>query len=170
MQAVFHFYTIFMFMIKLLNILMEAEGKINFTNWVMPTNDILKREFKVEHELKGLHLFDDENSFINAVKGGKIITVTDSIDRTIQRRSRTSDFDSLFRLIRGYRSYPEFRNKETLMAIYDGFKEGKPMEYPIVLELPDGKLSVFSGNTRMDIAFQLGIEPKVIVAKVENND
>lgn len=149
---------------------MESEGNINFTNWVMPSNDILKREFKVEHELKRLSYFDSEESFIKAIKDGKIITVTNGIDRTIQRRSRTSDFDSLFRLIRGYRSYPEFRNKETLMAIYDGFKEGKPMEYPIVLELPDGKLSVFSGNTRMDIAFQLGIEPKVIIAKVEKND
>lgn len=149
---------------------MEVEGKINFTNWVMPTNDVLKREFKVEHELKRLRYFNSEADFITAVKGGKIIKVTDSIDRTIQRRSRTPDFDSLFRLIRGYRSFPEFRNRETLTAIYDGFKEGKPMEYPIVLELPDGKLSIFSGNTRMDIAFQLGIEPKVIVAKVNKND
>lgn len=149
---------------------MEAEAKINFNNWVMPSNDILKREFKVEHELKRLRYFDDEEAFIDAVKQGKIITVNDSLDKRIHRRSRTADFDSLFRLIRGYRSFPEFRNKETLMAIYDGFKGGKPMEYPIVLELPDGELSIFSGNTRMDIAFQLGIEPKVIVAKVNKND
>ena len=157
-------------MIRLIGLLQEIDSKINFTNWVMPSNDVLKREYKVEHTLKGSNYFPSEKDFIDAVKGGKVTAITNAIDRTIQRRSRTSDFDSLFRLIRGYRSYPEFRNKETLMAIYDGFKAGKPMEYPIVLELPDGKLSVFSGNTRMDIAFQLGIEPKVIIVKVKNND
>lgn len=40
---------------------MEVEGKINFTNWVMPTNDVLKREFKVEHELRALRYFNSES-------------------------------------------------------------------------------------------------------------
>jgi hypothetical protein len=40
------------------------------------------------------------------------------------------------------------------------------MEYPIVFNLPGGKLMIFSGNTRMDVAFQLGIEPKVILVDI----
>ena len=88
-------------MIRLFDLLQEIEGKINFTNWVVPSDDVLKREYKVEHTLKGLHYFTSEKDFIDAVKGGKITTINNAIDRTIQRRSRTSDFDSLFRLIVG---------------------------------------------------------------------
>ena len=39
------------------------------------------------------------------------------------------------------------------------------MDYPIVIEDEDGSKRVFSGNTRMDIAFQLGINPKVLLIK-----
>jgi hypothetical protein len=41
------------------------------------------------------------------------------------------------------------------------------MDYPIVIEDEDGYRRVFSGNTRMDIAFQLGINPKVLLIKGE---
>ena len=36
---------------------------------------------------------------------------------------------------------------------------------PIVVEFPDGSRYVFSGNTRMDVAYQLGIEPLVLVIR-----
>ena len=151
-------------MIRLKELLREVVT--TFSNWKMPTDDILRREFKVEHEMKGLSYFDSPEDFITAVKGGKIITVNDSLDKLIMRRSRTADYKSLLRLIKGYRSYPEFRNEKTLQDLYDGFKDGKPMEYPIVFNLPGGKLMIFSGNTRMDVAFQLGIEPKVILVDI----
>jgi hypothetical protein len=142
------------------------ETVTTFNNWQMPSNDVLRREFKVEHEMKGLSYFDSPEEFIDAVKGGKIITVNDSLDKRISRRSRTADFKSLLRLIKNYRSYPEFRNERTLQDLYDGFKEGRPMELPIIFNLPGGKLMIFSGNTRMDVAFQLGIEPKAILVDI----
>jgi FlaA1/EpsC-like NDP-sugar epimerase len=71
----------------------------------------------------------------------------------------------LLDLIKSYRSYPEYRNEETLKAIYDGFKNNQPMDLPIVIEFKDGYKRIFSGNTRMDIAFQLGINPKVLLIK-----
>lgn len=151
-------------MIRLKDLLRETV--LSFNNWHMPTDDVLRREFKVEHEMKGLNYFDSPQEFIDAVKGGKIITVNNSLDKRIMRRSRTADFNSLLRLIKGYRSYPEFRNEKTLQDLYDGFKEGRPMEYPIVFNLPGGKLMIFSGNTRMDVAFQLGVEPKVILVDI----
>jgi hypothetical protein len=150
--------------IRLKNLLKETVT--TFNNWQMPSNDVLRREFKVEHEMKGLSYFDSPEEFIDAVKDGKIITVNDSLDKRIMRRSRTADFKSLLRLIKNYRSYPEFRNEKTLQELYDGFKEVKPMELPIIFNLPGGKLMIFSGNTRMDVAFQLGIEPKVILVDI----
>jgi hypothetical protein len=41
------------------------------------------------------------------------------------------------------------------------------MDLPIVIEDESGYRRVFSGNTRMDIAFHLGINPKVLIIKGE---
>jgi hypothetical protein len=151
-------------MIKLLDILKEAIG---FSNWVMPSLSNLKQEFKIEQEMKGNEFWEDEEDFLNAVKNGKIVTINSSEDQDIDYRSGTTSYEELLDLIKGYRSYPEFRNEKTLKAIYDGFKENKAMDYPIVIEDENGYRRIFSGNTRMDIAFQLGIEPKVLIIKGE---
>ena len=151
-------------MIKLLDILKEAIG---FSNWVMPSLSNLKQEFKIEQEMKGNEFWEDEEDFLNAVKNGKIITINSSEDQDIDYRSGTTSYEELLDLIKGYRSYPEFRNEKTLKAIYDGFKENKAMDYPIVIEDENGSRRVFSGNTRMDIAFQLGIDPKVLLIRGE---
>jgi hypothetical protein len=39
------------------------------------------------------------------------------------------------------------------------------MDYPIVIEDENGSRRIFSGNTRMDIAFQKNINPKVLLVK-----
>ena len=151
-------------MIKLLDILKEAIG---FSNWVMPSLSQLKQEFKIEQEMKGNEFWGDEEDFLNAVKNGKIVTISSSEDRDIDYRSGTTSYEELLDLIQGYRSYPEFRNEKTLKAIYDGFKNNQAMDYPIVIEDENGSRRVFSGNTRMDIAFQLGIDPKVLLIRGE---
>jgi hypothetical protein len=149
-------------MIKLVNILKEITG---FSNWKIPSLSQLKQEFKIEQKMKGNDFWEDEDNFLNAIKNGKIITVTPSEDQDIDYRSRTESYNELLDLIKSYRSHPEFRNEETLKAIYDGFKNNQPMGYPIVIEDETGSRRVFSGNTRMDIAFQLGINPKVLLIK-----
>ena len=151
-------------MIKLLDILTEMIG---FSNWKMPSISQLKQEFKIEQEMKGNEFWEDEEEFINAVKNGKIITITPSEDQNIDYRSGTESYDELLDLIQSYQSYPEFRNEKTIKAIYDGFKNNQPMDYPIVIENEDRSRRIFSGNTRMDVAFQLGINPKVLLIKGE---
>jgi hypothetical protein len=151
-------------MIKLFEILKEMTG---FSNWRMPSLSKLKQEFKIEQEMKGNEFWKDEEEFMNAIKYGKIITITPSEDQDIDYRSRTESYDELLDLIKSYRSYPEFRNEETLKAIYNGFKNNQPMDYPIVIKDEAGFRRVFSGNTRMDVAFQLGIIPKVLLIKGE---
>jgi len=151
-------------MIKLINLLKEITG---FSNWRMPSLSKLKQEFKIEQEMKGNEFWEDEENFLNAVKNGNIVTITPSEDQDIDYRSGTESYDELLDLIKSYRSYPEFRNEETLKAIYDGFKNNQPMDLPIVIEDDNGYRRVFSGNTRMDIAFQLGINPEVLIIKGE---
>lgn len=154
---------------ELVRLLKEDDYSLNdtvsFDNWIFPTLEQLKLEFKVEHELKGNDFFEDEDDFLEAVADGEIIKINKDEDLKIGYRSRTKTKESLLGLIKGYRSYPEFRNEKTLEAIYDGFKEDKPMTLPIVIEFESGRRRVFSGNTRLDIAFQLGIEPRVLLIK-----
>jgi hypothetical protein len=156
-------------MIKLIDILKEITG---FSNWKIPSLYQLKQEFKIEQEMKGNKFWDNEEEFLNAVKNGKIVTINPNEDRSISYRSGTESYEELLRLIKGYRSYPQFRNEKTLKDIYDGFKNNQPMDYPIVIEDDSQQSSsgntrkrVFSGNTRMDISFQLGINPKVLLIK-----
>lgn len=138
---------------------------INFTNWVKPSLDKLKLEYKVEHELKGKELFDDFEDFQNYINNSRIITITPQIDNQINNRSQTEDFEELHDLISSYSSYPEFRNEDTLKALYQGFEDNKPMDLPIIIK-EDGDMTIFSGNTRMDVAFQLGINPKAILIEL----
>jgi DNA-binding transcriptional regulator YhcF (GntR family) len=149
-------------MIKLIDILKEIT---QFSNWKIPSLSQLKQEFKVEQILKNRHYWNSKEDFLEAVKNGKVVTITPEEDQNIGNRSYTESYDELLDLIKSYRSYPEYRNEKTLKAIYDGFKNNQPMDLPIVIELSNGRKRIFSGNTRMDIAFQLGINPKVLLVK-----
>jgi hypothetical protein len=147
------------------------ESKINFTNWVKPSDKDIALEYKIEYQIKPLKqmsgdAFPTLESFVSAVKRAQIMKVPASIDSKISYRSRTRTKEDLLSLIRNYASYPEFRNEKTIEAIYDGFRENKPMKMPIVLKMPDGDMRIMGGNTRMDIANHLGITPQVILVEV----
>jgi hypothetical protein len=114
-----------------------------------------------------LNYFETPNEFIRAVKKAKKVKITRSVDNEIYGRSQTTSYEELLSLIKNYRSYPKYRNQKTLKAIYDGFKKGRPMDMPIVLKDKHGDMKIFSGNTRMDISFQLGINPTVIILEVD---
>jgi len=152
-------------MIKLIDILREISTQFN--NWKVPSPQQLTAEYRIEHELKGNDFFDSEAEFIDAVRNGEIITVTPQIDASIDYRSGTDSYDELLNLIKSYRSYPKYRNEDTLKDMYDAFKTNKPMDLPIIIQFPSGYKRIFSGNTRMDIAFQLGINPKVLLIKAK---
>ncbi|MGA1049105.1 MAG: hypothetical protein ACO3UU_13940, partial [Minisyncoccia bacterium] len=83
----------------------------------------------------------------------------------IAYRSGTESKEELLDLIKSYRSYPKYRNEKTLENMYNRFETNQSMDMPIVLEFGDGQRRIFAGNTRMDIAFQLGINPKVLLIK-----
>lgn len=151
-------------MIKLKNIL---EGKVTYSAWKKPSTAQLKLEFKVEQQLKGGNYFQSEKSFLDAIKKAKTETITRGMDSQIGYRSGTRSKEELLRLIKSYASYPQYRNEKTLDGLYDAFESNKPMDMPIVLEFKNGQRRVFAGNTRMDVAFQLGINPKVLIVKAD---
>jgi len=135
----------------------------SFSNWVMPSEDKLRLEFRVEQELKRRNFFKDYEDFRQKIEQAEVVEVTPEMDSRIGYRSNTQSKEELIDLISTYASYPEFRNEKTVENIYTGFKNNKPMDYPVVLKFSDGRMRVFSGNTRMDVAFQLGINPKVLL-------
>ena len=97
----------------------EAERKYA-VRWRRPSESVLKREYKVEIELKGQdHLFDSLGDFLDRVRDGEVVSLSKSMDRNISYRSRTSTREQLLGLIRSYRSYPEFRNEKTVGELYD---------------------------------------------------
>lgn len=145
--------------------------KINFNNWIIPSDKDIELEYKIEYDIKPLkritnNAFPTVEDFKEAVKSGEVVNVTKSFDRKISYRSRTKSKEEIISLIKGYASYPEFRNEKTIEAIYEAFKDNKPMKMPFIIELPNGKMRIMSGNTRLDIAQQLGITPKAILIKI----
>jgi hypothetical protein len=103
--------------------------------------------------------------FERAVKDGEIVSLTKSLDSMVDNRSRTKNMKQLTSLLKSYRSWPEFRNEKTTQAIVDGFKNNEPMKMPFILEYAPDDWWIMSGNTRLDIAYMMGIIPKVIIIK-----
>ena len=126
-------------------------------------------EFEIEHELKGCRFWRNKGEFMQAVAEATCEKITPEMDASISYRSRSRTKDQLLALIKTYRSYPEYRNEATIAAIYEGYEKNLPMDRPLLVESSTGGRRVFSGNTRMDAAFQLGIEPEVLVVKSSAN-
>jgi hypothetical protein len=142
-----------------------------YTSWVRPNDKDLELEYKIEYEIKPLkamtnNAFPTVDSFKKAAKAAKVIKLTPNVDSKIAYRSRTRTKEQILNLIRGYASYPQFRNEKTIDNIYKAFEENKPMTMPIVLKMPDGSMRIMGGNTRADIAAQLGITPQAILVEV----
>lgn len=140
-----------------------VRNSYEFVNWKIPSIQELKKEFKIEHELKGNDFFENEKNFIDAVLNGDVITITPELNKEIKYRSNTKNKKELLDLIKTYKSYPRYRNEETIENLYNRFKNNKVIDMPIIIEFLSGERRILSGNTRMDIAFHLNINPKVLV-------
>lgn len=131
--------------------------------WIKPSEENLKQEFHVEVELKGNAFFSSINAFMESAERGEVVEVTPEMDSKISYRSKTKSKEHLLGLIRGYRSYPEFRNEKTIENLYERIGSGQTMTMPLVVRFKNGSLRVLAGNTRMDVAFQLGANPMVLI-------
>jgi hypothetical protein len=157
-------------MISFITYLKEEKVR-SFTNWISPSDEDIALEYKIEYEIKPLKKMTNDAfptlaDFKTAVKNAKAVKLTPSLDSKVQYRSRTSSKEQIINLIKGYASYPQFRNEKTIESIFQGFRDNKPMKMPFVLKMPNGSLRIMSGNTRIDIAIMLGLVPKVLVIEV----
>ena len=104
--------------------------------------------------------------FKKALAKAKVVAVTRSMDAKIENRSQTESFKELLSLIKGYASYPKYRNEKTLKALEDRIKSGEPVSMPIILRFPSGAMRIMGGNTRMDIGFWHANSVKVLMVDV----
>ena len=158
----------------------EAKKQVK---WMRPKIATLKQEYEIEYKKHLVHELDKDvfptvDSFLKAAKEGIVRTITKGHDYYIRNRSHTKSMKQLLSLIKTYRSYPKYRNETTLRAMEDAMLSGQPMDMPIIVretagknatnleikEIASGKRDrIFSGNTRMDIAFMNGIMPKALI-------
>ena len=140
------------------------ENQSKEVDWVKPSKKQLELEFHVESELKGNNYFKSKENFLIAVENGKTQNITKEFDNKIGYRSHTESYEELLDLIKSYRSYPEFKNEKTLKLLYKKIQNGDELDMPIILHIGN-RFRVFSGNTRLDIAFQLNKKVKALIIK-----
>jgi len=167
--------------------LMEAKKQVK---WMRPKIATLRQEYEIEYKKHLVHdlgkdPFPTVESFLKAAKEGIVRTITQGHDYYIRNRSHTKNMNQLLSLIKTYRSYPKYRNEFTLDAMQDKIMNGGEMDMPIIVRESVGKSSsvadyhakdskvkeiasgkrdrILSGNTRMDMAFMHGIQPKALI-------
>lgn len=146
----------------------KPDDNPTYDSWGFPSKDALRLEYKVEHELKGHDWFKSEEEFIEKAYNSEVEEITPEKDRDIIYRSGTESYEQIMSLIKGYRSYPEFRNEKTVQNLYNRISKNQELDMPIVIEFLGGKRRIFSGNTRMDVAFQMGCNVKALIIKVDS--
>ncbi len=142
-----------------------------YDQWQRPDENEIAKEWQLEYVNKELSAYcagayDYFPHFKEAIEKAEIVEITKDRDWKIGYRSHTTTKEQLINLIKNYRSYPIYRNEQTIQNLYDRFENNEPMDMPIVLRFPNGHERIMGGNTRMDVAFQLGINPKVLMVKV----
>lgn len=136
-------------------------------NWTQPRPSDIEQEYNVEYKR---HLEPEYGDFWptlahfkKALAKAEVVTVFSSMDAKIENRSRTKSFKELLSLIKGYASYPKYRNEKTLKALEVRIRDGEPVSMPIVLRFPSGAMRIMGGNTRMDIGFWYSNSVKVLM-------
>ena len=130
--------------------------------WRNPTDTEIRNEWDWEYvrHIQGKNpmwdLWETFDTFKSAVKRARKVEVSPSIDRKIEYRSNTSSIESLRDLVSSYQ-YPRDVDR-----IVKGYEKGEPIPYPMVLK--DGnRMRVLGGNTRMDVARIMNINPVVLM-------
>ena len=106
---------------QILRLVEEQENNGYFDNWIMPSNQDLELEYKIEYTFKGLgdtiyremkslgydidrNVFSNSSEFVEAVHDSDIVIVDSDLDEKIGYRSNCPDMECIIELIQGYAS------------------------------------------------------------------
>lgn len=142
----------------------------SFNNWTFPTKEELKKEYDVEYQYHILWeygpIWSSFDDFVNAAGRGVNYQLSHRDDLQIDNRSHCNTMTELVSLVSTYRSWPKFRNMNTLMDMINRFRNNEPMKMPIILD-HHGNKRIMSGNTKLDIAFMMNVVPQVLVISLD---
>lgn len=130
------------------------------SQWAPASREYLKKEYDIEVRKKGLDHLISEEDFINQGMAQKASPIKDAMN--LEYRTINPTRESIIDQSKYYASWPEFRNEQTIDNIYQGFNSGSAMDPIIIMNLPDGGRKIIAGNTRLNVAEQLGITPHAI--------
>jgi hypothetical protein len=128
----------------------------------MLTDTEIKQEYEWEYSKQRSftgNAFPTVKEFEAAVKEGTPTTLTRAMDAKVAYRSHVESLEELKDLVSTYR-YPRDVDR-----IVKGIKSGDAIPYPIILR-KNGALRIMSGNTRVEVAFLLNVNPKVLIVDV----
>lgn len=142
---------------------------VSFDNWVMPSEQAIQKEYNVEytHHIRDIfgNLWNTIDDFRTAIHNAEVVELTKEQDLNMYNRSHTSTVHELLRLISRYRSWPEYRNMDSLRDMIMRFRHNRPMTMPIILRKA-GRLYIMSGNTKSDLAGMMNVPLKAIVIDI----
>lgn len=157
---------------SILKQLFEQIDVTNYNNWTFPNEETMRADFseykkKEERKWKSRasHLgmrypiFEDYDSYVDALRHGEVVNVTDSFANKIQHLSHTTNISELKDLVNTY-----VRPRD-VDRIVNGFQNNDKIPYPVILKGNKG-LFKMSGNTRTNVARILGITPKSLIVDV----
>jgi hypothetical protein len=145
----------------------NLDSKNAASNWNNATEQYLKKEYDIEIRKKGLSNLISEEEFINQGAQQSVAPIENATDLAYRTVNPTRQ--SIIDQSKNYASWPQYRNEQTIDDIYKGFETGKAMDPIIVMEMPNGTQRIVSGNTRLNIAEQLGIKPSGVTIKPNSN-
>lgn len=123
-----------------------------FTNWVFPSNDEVKSAY-----VNSKGYFNSFKEFFTEVKDARVVKIDSFGDDYIDGRTQANTQRKLFN------RFPD--KKQEILSIYDKLSKNEKVPAPIVIVFESGERTIVSGNIVMDIAFQLNIEPKILLVK-----
>jgi hypothetical protein len=135
-------------------------------NWVDNSTADLQQEYNVEYQYHVRHWAGDIwptfEDFEDAYRAGQTISLSNTSGISGATMMPVED---LLDMVKGYRSWPQYRNDKTFQDIIDGIHNGSPMKLPIVLE-KNGRRTIMSGNTRLNLALVLTGSGKAKVVQI----
>jgi hypothetical protein len=153
----------------LLNEIIDAR---QFNNWSLPDEQTIRADFseykkKEQSKWEGrarsmgfrFPIFDTIEDFKQALDNAPVIALTHDHDNQINNRSHCDDLSCLKDLVG---SYVRPRDVD---RIVQGYESNAKIPMPIVLKGSKGEW-IMAGNTRLDAAFILNVQPKVILIDV----
>ena len=124
-----------------------------YNNWVSPSGDELKNIYVGDAR----EYFKSFKEFVTQYNESRVVRIDKFGDQYIDGRTQTNTQRKLFN------KFPD--KKQEILSLFDKFNNKQKITAPIVVVFESGERVVVSGNIVMDVAFQLGIEPKVIIVK-----